>query len=90
MFSCIDLFAGIGGIRLGFENAFKGIIKNVFTCEWDMPAQKTYRANFAGEYDIVGDIRDLDEKTVSSFDICLAGFPCQAFSFAGTGGGVRR
>lgn len=88
MFSSIDLFAGIGGIRLGFDNAFKGTIKNIFTCEWDKPAQKTYRANFAGEYDIVGDIRDLDEKTVPSFDICLAGFPCQAFSFAGTGGGL--
>lgn len=88
MFSSIDLFAGIGGIRLGFENAFKGIIKNVFTCEWDKPAQKTYRANFTeSEYDIVGDIRDLDEKAVPSFDICLAGFPCQAFSSAGTRGG---
>lgn len=79
----IDLFAGIGGIRLGFERAFGKGIDTVFVSEWDQPAQKTYKANFADAFDIAGDITKIDEKTIPSFDICLAGFPCQAFSMAG-------
>lgn len=79
----IDLFAGIGGIRLGFENAFQNNIKTVFISEWDIHAQKTYRANFIDEFEIAGDITQIDEKAIPSFDICLAGFPCQAFSLAG-------
>lgn len=79
----IDLFAGIDGIRLGFENAFQNNIKTFFISEWDIHAQKTYRANFIDEFEIAGDITQIDEKAIPSFDICLAGFPCQAFSLAG-------
>ena len=79
----IDLFAGIGGIRLGFELAFKKKIKTIFVSEWDDPAQKTYRANFQDDFDIAGDITKISEKDIPTFDICLSGFPCQAFSLAG-------
>lgn len=80
----IDLFAGIGGIRLGFEKAFKKSIKTVFVSEWDIHAQKTYRENFdKDEFRIDGDITEIAESDVPGFDICLAGFPCQAFSLAG-------
>ena len=79
----IDLFAGIGGIRLGFERAFGDDIDTVFVCEWDENAQRTYRANFNDGFAIAGDITKIDEKDVPEFDICLAGFPCQAFSLAG-------
>lgn len=79
----IDLFAGIGGIRLGFEKAFGKKIKTVFASEWDEPAQKTYRANFRDDFDISGDITKISEEDVPPFDICLSGFPCQAFSLAG-------
>jgi len=89
-YKSIDLFAGIGGIRLGFENAFNDSIETVFVSEWDEFAQKTYKANFHDGFDIAGDITKIDEKEIPSFDICLAGFPCQAFSIAGTGGAGRR
>ncbi len=79
----IDLFAGIGGIRLGFENAFQDQIETVYVSEWDIHAQKTYVANFPEPSDVFGDITDIDEKDIPAFDICLAGFPCQAFSMAG-------
>ena len=79
----IDLFAGIGGIRMGFDRAFGNKIETVFVSEWDEFAQKTYRANFHDKFDIAGDITKIDEKEIPSFDICLAGFPCQAFSMAG-------
>ncbi len=79
----IDLFAGIGGIRLGFERAFSDDLDTVFVSEWDVHAQKTYRANFKDDFNITGDITAVDENDVPSFDICLAGFPCQAFSMAG-------
>lgn len=79
----IDLFAGIGGIRLGFDNAFGEEIETVFVSEWDEYAQKTYKANFKDNFDIAGDITSIDEKDIPEFDICLAGFPCQAFSMAG-------
>lgn len=82
-FRCIDLFAGIGGIRLGFENAFKDDIETVFVSEWDKYAQQTYRANFKDDFEIQGDITLIDENDIPEFDICLAGFPCQAFSMAG-------
>lgn len=78
----IDLFAGIGGIRLGFEEAFKDS-ETVFVSEWDSFAQKTYLANFPNTEEIAGDITKIDEKQIPDFDICLAGFPCQAFSLAG-------
>lgn len=83
----VDLFAGIGGIRLGFDNAFKDKIETVFVSELDKFAQATYKDNFHDEFEIAGDITKIDEKDVPSFDICLAGFPCQAFSIAGNKAG---
>lgn len=83
MYKSIDLFAGIGGIRLGFEQAFQDEIKTVFVSEWDNKAVETYKANFKCNKNIVGDITKVDEKEIPKHDILLAGFPCQAFSLAG-------
>jgi len=81
MYNAIDLFAGIGGIRIGFEQAFKNDINFVFSSEIDKYARKTYEANF---HEIpYGDITKIDEKDIPAHDIVLAGFPCQAFSVAG-------
>lgn len=79
-FSFVDLFAGIGGFRRGFE-ASGG--QCVFTSEWDEYAQQTYRANFADDHDIAGDLTKIDAADVPSHDVLLAGFPCQPFSIAG-------
>lgn len=83
VYSSIDLFAGIGGIRRGFDNAFGDGIRTVFASEWDVFAQKTYKLNYQDDFEIAGDITKIDEKDIPPFDICLAGFPCQAFSVAG-------
>ena len=83
VYRSIDLFAGIGGIRKGFDNAFGDKIKTVFVSEWDKYAQKTYKLNYKDDFEISGDITQINEKDVPEFDICLAGFPCQAFSLAG-------
>lgn len=83
MYKSVDLFAGIGGIRLGFDKAFKKDIETVFVSEWDKKAQETYRANFKDKFDIQGDITQIEEKKIPQHDILLAGFPCQAFSLAG-------
>ncbi len=88
MYRSIDLFAGIGGIRRGFDNAFKNEIETVFVSEWDEPAQKTYKLNYP-DSDIKGDITQIKEEDIPAFDICLAGFPCQAFSMAGKHGGFE-
>lgn len=74
----IDLFAGIGGIRKGFEDEN---VECVFSSEWDKYAQKTYEANY-GEIPR-GDITQIDEKDIPDFDVLLAGFPCQPFSKIG-------
>jgi DNA (cytosine-5)-methyltransferase 1 len=82
LFSFIDLFAGIGGIRLGFE---KHGGKCLFTSEWNPFAQKTYLDNFPeieGQK-IAGDITEIDETELPDHDVLLAGFPCQPFSIAG-------
>lgn len=80
MYKIIDLFAGIGGIRLGFE-AYH--CKNVFTSEWDKDAQVMCEANF-GEKPY-GDINVISPSDIPDHDILLAGFPCQPFSIAGKG-----
>ena len=82
-YASIDLFAGIGGIRMGFEQAFGEDLETVFVSEWDEWAQKTYRANFGAAPEVAGDITQVRGDDVPPFDICLAGFPCQAFSIAG-------
>lgn len=79
-FSFIDLFAGIGGIRRGFE-ANGG--QCVFTSEWDKYSQKTYRANFGDSHPVVGDITKVETSIIPDHDVLLAGFPCQPFSLAG-------
>jgi len=77
-FTFIDLFAGIGGFRIVFQEQ-NG--KCVFSSEWDLNAQKTYEANF-GELPF-GDITKINETNIPDHDILLGGFPCQPFSIAG-------
>ncbi len=77
-FTFVDLFAGIGGLRLGLESVGG---KCVWSCEWDKNAQKTYHAWF-GELP-AGDINAVDPKDIPDHDVLAAGFPCQPFSIAG-------
>jgi DNA (cytosine-5)-methyltransferase 1 len=83
-FRFIDLFAGIGGLRLGFE-AIGG--RCVFTSEWDRWSNETYRRNFpdGDDHMMAGDITPFGERPekIPEFDVLLAGFPCQPFSLAG-------
>lgn len=79
-FTCIDLFAGIGGIRLGFENHGG---KCVFTSEWNKFSQKTYVENFGDTHSLIGDITSFNPEKIPDHDVLLAGFPCQPFSIAG-------
>jgi DNA (cytosine-5)-methyltransferase 1 len=83
----IDLFAGIGGFHVAFDNAGA---ECVFVSEWDEPARKTYQRNFqkmspkvfkSGNF--VGDITKIEPKDIPEFDILTGGFPCQPFSQAG-------
>ncbi len=77
-FRFIDLFAGIGGFRLAFQNLGGHC---VFSSEWNNFAKKTYEANF-GEVPF-GDITKINENSIPNHDILIAGFPCQPFSIAG-------
>lgn len=79
-FSFIDLFAGIGGLRMGFE-PLGG--ECVFTSEWNSYSQATYRANFQCDHPIAGDITKIEASDIPKHDLLLAGFPCQPFSIAG-------
>jgi DNA (cytosine-5)-methyltransferase 1 len=77
-FTFIDLFAGIGGMRLAFESCGG---ECVFSCEWDRYCQRTYYENF-GELPY-GDITKIREDDIPDHDVLIAGFPCQPFSIAG-------
>jgi DNA (cytosine-5)-methyltransferase 1 len=81
-FKFIDLFAGIGGIRVGFEELGGHC---VFTSEWNEFSKKTYLANFSStpSHVFAGDITNVDESDIPDHDVLLAGFPCQPFSIAG-------
>lgn len=83
-FQFIDLFAGIGGMRLAFESAGGTC---VFSSEWDKDSQKTYQANF-GEVPH-GDITQISAQDIPNFDVLLAGFPCQPFSSIGQRAGFK-
>ena len=84
-YKTIDLFAGIGGIRLGFERTKR--VRNVFGSEIDPHAAQTYEANYGDNP--LSDITKIAPKDIPNFDILLAGFPCQAFSIAGRKGGFE-
>jgi len=77
-FKFIDLFAGIGGMRIGLERVGG---QCVFTSEWDKYCQKTYKAWFDDLPE--GDITKIDPNTIPDHDVLAAGFPCQPFSIAG-------
>lgn len=79
-FTFIDLFAGIGGIRLGFESVDGQCI---CTSEWDRHSQKTYSTNFNDGHPLVGDITKFHVDDIPDHDVLVAGFPCQPFSIAG-------
>jgi len=79
-FRFIDLFAGIGGIRLAFERHGGAC---VFTSEWNEFSKRTYLENFSNTHPFIGDIVPFDEKEIPDHDVLLAGFPCQPFSIAG-------
>jgi DNA (cytosine-5)-methyltransferase 1 len=79
-FTFVDLFAGIGGTRLGFESVGG---KCIFTSEWNKYACQTYRANHADHHQIAGDITKVSADEIPEHDILVAGFPCQPFSLAG-------
>jgi len=79
-FTFIDLFAGIGGIRMGFERAGGTC---VFTSEWNEWSKKTYQHNFGNDHPFVGDITKVAAQDIPDHDVLLAGFPCQPFSIAG-------
>jgi DNA (cytosine-5)-methyltransferase 1 len=83
-FTFIDLFAGIGGMRMGFESAGG---RCLFTSEWDASCRKTYQANFSCDHPFAGDITQIRDRRIldeiPAHDVLVAGFPCQPFSIAG-------
>ena len=84
MYKAVDLCAGIGGIRLGFEQAFGDSLRTVYAAEIDKFARKTYEANFNNrQYIFDTDFTDNRIGWIPGHDFLLAGFPCQAFSIAG-------
>ena len=85
-FTFADLFAGIGGFRLGME-AVGG--ECVYTSEWNKHAQKTYKANHEVNHPFDGDITKVDAKDIPNFDVLCGGFPCQPFSSAGARQGFQ-
>ena len=78
-FTFIDLFAGIGGLRRGFEDYGEC----VFTSEWDKYSRQTYLANYDCGHEVRGDITKVPLDEIPPHDLLLAGFPCQPFSIAG-------
>lgn len=84
MYSVVSLFAGIGGICLGFKQAGFDIL---WANEKDHAACLTYRHNFGRDYLVEGDIREIPENGVPHTDVLAAGFPCQSFSAAGAAQG---
>ncbi|WP_081096880.1 MULTISPECIES: DNA (cytosine-5-)-methyltransferase [Sphingomonadales] len=78
-FRFIDLFAGIGGLRRGFDEWGEC----VFTSEWDRYSLQTYLANYDCEHEVTGDITQVAVENIPEHDLLLAGFPCQPFSIAG-------
>lgn len=85
MIKIIDLFAGVGGIRKGIENAYgQDNVECVFSSEINKFAVQTYKANHNNE-NVHGDITLINEKYIPDHDLLLGGFPCQAFSMAGKG-----
>ena len=79
-FTTIDLFAGIGGIRAGFE---ANGAECIFTSEWNTYSKKTYTENYGEHHPFVGDITQIAPHLVPDHDVLLGGFPCQPFSLAG-------
>ncbi|PIZ52250.1 DNA (cytosine-5-)-methyltransferase [Candidatus Woesearchaeota archaeon CG_4_10_14_0_2_um_filter_33_13] len=77
---CVDLFAGVGGIRLGFENAGFSI---VFSNDFEPACKETFDLNFNDSPLIIKDINKVNNDSIPDFDILLGGFPCQPFSIAG-------
>ena len=78
-----DLFAGIGGIRMGMVQALGDAAHVVYSSEWNKYSVQTYEANWHDENPVAGDITKVDEHDVPDIDLLLAGFPCQPFSTAG-------
>ena len=85
-FRTLDLFAGVGGIRFGFEKAG---FKTIFANDFDKSCKETYDLNFNEPKLTIKDIWKLNIKEIPEFDILLGGFPCQAFSIAGYRKGFR-
>ena len=79
-FRTLDLFAGVGGIRLGFERAG---FKTIFANDIDKFCKETYDLNFSEPKLVIEDIWNIKVRDIPEFDVLLGGFPCQAFSIAG-------